>query len=256
MAAQVASGDGDPRHGTCSTGRVEVDETFVGGDETGLHGGRRARQESPGRDRRRVSRRRIGSDPPGAHPRRRPPLAPRVHHQPRRTRVDDPAADGWPPYEHHRHGSATGTRPTSIRASTETASDLLPSGPPRRRAAQTLARRHPPRSGPARAARLLPRRVHLPLQPARLARSRTAVLPPPAPGGPHRPHPFAAIVGRQADPPRHADHHPQASTQDVVGTVTKRIALTHIIRDSLLSGTAPRRDGAGEARSRRGARPG
>src|SRR5207244_5064917 len=49
--------------------------------------------------------------------------------------------------------------------------------PPRRLASETLAAWHPPRRRPATAARLLPRRVHLPLQPPRRQPPRPALLP-------------------------------------------------------------------------------
>src|SRR5207245_11234102 len=54
--------------------------------------------------------------------------------------------------------------------------------PSRRLASEALAARHPPRRGPAAAARLLPRRVHLSLQPSRLQPPRSALLPAPRTG--------------------------------------------------------------------------
>src|SRR6185503_373133 len=50
-----------------------------------------------------------------------------------------------------------------------------------------LAARHPPGRDLAGPARLVPGRVHLPVQPARLDPPRSALLPPPRGGGGHAP---------------------------------------------------------------------
>ena len=106
------------------TGDVEVDETFVGGDEPGLRGGRARGKKAlvaiavecrgGGSGRTRLAR----------DPRRRPPLAARVHHHPHRTR-DDRAHRRLAPLQDHR--------PARLRAQADVdprlhrdASELLP----------------------------------------------------------------------------------------------------------------------------------
>ncbi len=63
-------------------------------------------------------------------------------------------------------------------------------GPPRRQPAQALAAGNPPGRRQPRPARLLPRRVHLPLQPSPLPPPRAALLPPARAGHGDRPAPL------------------------------------------------------------------
>jgi transposase-like protein len=62
---------------------------------------------------------------------------------------------------------------------------------------ETLAAGHPPRLGVDRAPRLLPRRIHVPVQPAQLTSSRAAVLPAGPTSRPNRPPPLQRRRWRQ-----------------------------------------------------------
>ena len=123
VAAQVASGDGDPRTGPAH-GDVEVDETFVGGDEPGLAGGQaRGRKVLVA-----IAVECRGGGSGRARMARIPDAGRRSLHEFITTNVAPGSTlltDGWPPYKTiDRLGY--GHKPTTIRTSTENASKLQP----------------------------------------------------------------------------------------------------------------------------------
>ena len=76
-------------------------------------------------------------------------------------------------------GTASARRHERVGQSGDPAHVVDAARAPRRLAAQALAAGHPPGRGHPRPARLLPRRVHLSLQPPPLTPPRAALLPPP-----------------------------------------------------------------------------
>ena len=168
------------------SGTVEVDETMVGGVSPGMFGA--ATGKVPvmiaveRNDARRLGRVRLAvADRPGS-------LA----------LVDWAAAviepgstiktDGAPVLR-RLADAASPTRPP--RPTAPTTSPRCCPASPGRLTAQTLADRHPALPGRAATPALLPRRIHLPLQPAHLTQPRPAVLPAPATSREHRPPPTA-----------------------------------------------------------------
>ena len=163
-------------------GTVEVDETFIGGEEPGLRGGRARGREVPGRDR--------GGDQ-GAEgyrplPDGRPSTTPRpVRSEPFVTGSVQPGArvitDGWAGYS-----CLGGLGYVHERRSQRAARALAaPRGPrralacraPGRLAGQALADGHPPGLGGSRSPARLPRRVRVPVQPAPVGEPGPGVLP-------------------------------------------------------------------------------
>ena len=191
-------------------GDVEVDETFVGGDEPGLIGGRarekkalvaiavECRGNGSGRTRQRASP---------------TPAAARCTSSSPPTRTWSMLlTDGWHPYktiDRLGYGLKQSVDPGFHRTCRRVAAPR----PPRRRAAQTLARQHPPRRSNPNSSTTTStssrsrfnRRDHTP---------QAAVLPPPPPGRPRRT-PLRRPRRRQADPSCNGDHHPHTPTQDV-----------------------------------------
>jgi hypothetical protein len=165
------------------TGEVEVDETYVGGVAPGKHGRGAEKKtvvliavEKRGRGMGRVRFARV-QDTTGDSllpaieeldraRQRRLDRRPRRLQRRRRRRLPPRPAQ---PLRQRRSRSRRDAARTSCRL-----------------AAQALAARHSPGRRPSAAARLLPRRVQLPLQPAWLQPPRPALLPAPRASRPHR----------------------------------------------------------------------
>ena len=163
----------------CLAGAIEVDETYVGGPEEGKRGRQTETKaivavaaEKSGRGIGRIRLRRVkdvsadsllpfvqGAVVPGSV----------VH------------TDGWSGYS----GLAAAGyqhQVTVINGGARSGSRGHAARPQRRLAAQAMADRHAPGRHPAPASRLLPRRIHIPLQPPSLTSPRAA-LPPARPTG-------------------------------------------------------------------------
>ena len=170
-------------------GVVEIDETYIGGPDARSQGRRQAnkaivaiaveKHEPKGLGRARLERiADVSADTLTEFVQRN--VAPQL---PRRTRPalrDDPRdrrlARLRPPRRRRLPARADQPQPDARPQGRAPGAARLP---PRRRAAQALAARHPPGRRRSRTARRLPRRVRVPLQPPILAQHRPA-LPPPA----------------------------------------------------------------------------
>ena len=157
------------------TGRIEVDECYVGGQEEGLPGRLNlkkalvvvaAQEDGPGIGRIRM-RQIIDASAESLVPFVQDSVEPgSVIH-----------TDGWLGYlplesKGYQH------EVTFLRRKKKTAFGTHAAGPPGDLAPQAVADGHPPGSGQPEASRLLPGRVHLPLQPAAIKKSRQTLLPP------------------------------------------------------------------------------
>lgn len=168
------------------SGVVEVDETFVGGRE---HAGRRASRSTKAA----VA---IAVEMPDAgglgrvRLRNLEPLS-AVTVRGFITDVVAPGSlvrtDGWSAYRAITNSGYT-HEPISVVHLTEPAHSVARRAPSRV-AAQTMARRDPPQRRRSLSPRVLPRRVHLPVQPPQLPQARPAVLPAPPTSREHRPPP-------------------------------------------------------------------
>jgi hypothetical protein len=193
------------------SGRVEVDETYLGGPTPGLTGralGKRALVAIAVevRDDEGIGRCRLASIPDASSKSLRAFVAEHV----------DPGTmlvtDGWPGYA-GLGARGYGHEPRNQRAAKRAGEE------PERPAAggasggvagQALAARHPPGLGWRRAPRWLPQRVRVPLQPALVPQPRNAVLPAaragrrPRPGSVRRDGQAATTEADAADAARHA----------------------------------------------------
>ena len=158
------------------TGVVEVDETYLGGEEPGLRGGRaKGKKLLVGiaverRQPRGLGRCRMAMLPDAQTDTLRLFLA---------DHVEEGATvitDGWQPYRQATAGRYVHQRrPVAGREANTT----LPGRAPGRLAGQAVAARHPPGLGGRRPPARLPRRVRLPLQPPPLTQSWARLLPRP-----------------------------------------------------------------------------
>lgn len=182
---------------------VEVDESYVGGEESGVDGRQtfaktlvicavEVRANDSGREY--AGRIRMSRIPSAS----RPPIEEFILNAVERgTRV---RTDGLPSYR-SLHGLGYAHDPIVVsRTGAERLNGDAPRAP-RLRAAQTLAAWHLPRRRPIPPTRLLPRRIHVPLQPPPLTPPRPAVLPAAPRGRRDRTDP-AQATGRRTPRPR------------------------------------------------------
>src|SRR6266496_2990745 len=163
----------------CLTGTVEVDETYVGGPEEGKRGREVETKaivvvaaEKSGRGVGRIRLRRIGcvrGQPAPLRPGCRGARFCGSHRRMERLLQAGGGRLQAPGHRHQKRGG-TGARGHAAR-------------PHGRLAAQAVADRHSPRRHPAPASRLLPRRIHFPLQPPALTSSGIALSSPRPTGG-------------------------------------------------------------------------
>ena len=156
------------------TGRIEVDECYLGGLEEGLPGRLNldktlvvvaAQEDGPGIGRIRM-RQIIDASAESLMPFVRESVEPgSVIH-----------TDGWLGYlPLERNGYQHEV--TFLKGKKKTPSRLMPLGPPRDLPAQAVADRHPPGSSQPQTSGLLPGRVHVPIQPATIKKPWQAFLP-------------------------------------------------------------------------------
>ena len=225
VAAQVASGDGDPRPGPARPATSRSTRPSSAVTSRGCVRGRARGKKALVAVAVECRGSRSWSGPAGAHPRRQPGHAARVRHHQRRTRVDD---------AHRRLAALQGPRPSSAMATTPCRSAPRPRPPRSCCPASTVS----PRCSSAGSTAPTKEQSDLSSSTTTSTSSpsaSTAATHGPAgccstasctrPSAPNpTPTPPSSRASRSVPP---ADHHPQhASTQDVVGTVTKGIAPT------------------------------